>query len=79
MPLPAKLLSEKKAERAGLIQDDLPAEMHSAVKRRSVITQALYIFGALFCIINTYVSITVIVLIQLNYAIAPRIRSLYRL
>jgi hypothetical protein len=47
--------------------------------KKDEIAQALYAFGALLCIINTYVSITVIVLIQLNYAIAPQIRLLNRL
>ena len=36
-------------------------------------------FGALLCIINTYVSIVFIVLVQLNYVIAPRIRPLDRI
>jgi len=36
-------------------------------------------FGALLCVVNTFVSIVFIVLVQLNYVIAPRIRLLYRL
>ena len=67
------------AKRAGLIKDDTNAEMRSAVERRIVIAQILYAVGALLCIFNTYLSIAVIILIQLNYAIAPRIRLLYRL
>lgn len=69
----------KYAEHAGLIKEEITAEMRSAVVRRIVIAQALYAFGALLCIFSTYVSITFIVLVQLNYAIAPRIRLLYRL
>jgi hypothetical protein len=38
-----------------------------------VIAQSLYAFGTLLCVINNYVSIAFIVLVQLNYAIAPRI------
>ncbi len=53
--------------------------MSSATERRIVIAQALYAFGALLCVVNTYVSIVFIVLVQLNYVIAPRIRLLYRL
>jgi hypothetical protein len=34
---------------------------------------ALYVFGALLCIIDTYWSIAFIVIVQLNYAIAPSI------
>jgi hypothetical protein len=44
-----------------------------AIKRRIVIGQGLYAFGALLCLVNTYVSIGFIVLVQLNYAIAPRL------
>lgn len=69
----------KYAEHTGLIKDEVTAEMRSAVVRRIVIAQALYAFGALLCIFSTYVSIAFIVLVQLNYAIAPRIRLLYRL
>jgi hypothetical protein len=53
--------------------------MRSAVERRIVIAQALYALGALLCVVNTYWSIAFIVLVQLNYVIAPRIRPLYRL
>ena len=67
------------ANRAGLVKDGLPAGTRSAVERRIVVAQSLYAFGALLCVINTYWSIAVIVLVQLNYAIAPRIRLLYRL
>lgn len=41
--------------------------------RRILIAQGLYALGALLCLINTYWSIGFIVLVQLNYAIAPRI------
>ena len=67
------------ASRAGLVKDHVTVEICSALERRIVIGQALYAFGALLCFINTYVSISFIVLVQLNYAIAPRIRPLYRL
>jgi uncharacterized membrane protein len=67
------------ALRAGLVKDDTTVDMRSAVERRIVIAQALYALGALLCIISTYWSIAFIVLVQLNYVIAPRIRPLYRL
>jgi uncharacterized membrane protein len=67
------------ATHAGLVKDDLTGEMRSAISRRIIIAQALYAFGALLCIINTTVSIVFIVIVQLNYVIAPRIRPLYRL
>jgi hypothetical protein len=52
--------------------------MSSAIERRIVIFQALYAFGMLLCVVNTYVSIAFIFLLQLNSAIAPRIRQLDR-
>ena len=67
------------ALRAGLVKDDTTVEMSSAVERRIVIAQALYGLGALLCVVSTYVSIAFIVLVQLNYVLAPRIRPLYRL
>jgi TMEM175 potassium channel family protein len=67
------------AVRAGLAKEDVTAEMRRAVDRRILIAQALYAFGALLCVFSTYVSIAFIVLVQLNYAIAPRIKPLYRL
>lgn len=71
--------SWKYAERAGLVKDEITAETRSAVERRIVIAQSLYAFGALLCVVNTYVSIAVIFLVQLNFIIAPRIGLLYRL
>lgn len=63
-----------RAIRTALVKDDMPPDVTAAIKRRIVIGQSLYAFGALLCIFNTYWSITFIVLVQLNYAIAPRIR-----
>jgi uncharacterized membrane protein len=60
------------ATRAHLLADDLPAEIHRAVVRRIVIAQSLYAAGATLCFFNTYYSIAAIVLVQVNYAIAPR-------
>jgi uncharacterized membrane protein len=61
------------AIRAGLVKEDMPAEVPAAVCRRIVFAQALYAFGALLCLVSTYWSIGFIVLVQLNYAVAPRI------
>ncbi|MGP6189585.1 MAG: TMEM175 family protein [Vulcanimicrobiaceae bacterium] len=67
------------AVHAGLLKNDTPPQVHKAIKRRIYVAQALYAFGALLCVINTYWSIAFIVLCQLNYAVAPKIRLLYRL
>ena len=58
---------------SGLLKEDAPPHISSAIKRRIIVAQALYAFGALLCLVNTYWSIAFIVLIQLNYAIAPRL------
>jgi len=62
------------ATHAGLIKDDTPEEVRASICRRIVIAQSLYAGGAALCAISTWVSIGVIVLVQLNYAIAPGLR-----
>ena len=57
---------------AGLVKDDMAPEVAVAIKYRIVVGQTLYAIGALLCIFNTYWSVAFIVLVQLNYAIAPR-------
>jgi uncharacterized membrane protein len=64
--------SWKHAARAGLVKDDTPPEVRASICKRIVIAQSLYAAGAALCAINTWVSIAAIVLVQLNYAIAPR-------
>ena len=64
---------------AGLVKEEATADISAAVKRRIVVGQALYAFGALLCLVSTYASIAFIMLVQLNYAVAPRIRLLYKL
>ena len=66
---------------AGLLRDDVSAEVRGLVKRRIVVAQALYAFGALlsFTPLGTYGSIAWIVLVQLNFAVAPRIPWLSRI
>jgi uncharacterized membrane protein len=61
------------AKHAGLMNTDMFAEMRTPHEGRIFAAQALYTFGLLLCVINTYWSITFLILVQLNYAIAPRI------
>jgi uncharacterized membrane protein len=60
------------ATHADLIKDDTPDEVSASICRRILIAQSLYAGGAALCVINTWVSIGAIVLVQLNYALAPR-------
>jgi uncharacterized membrane protein len=57
---------------SGLVKEETPPEVPAAICRRIVIAQSLYAFGALLSVVHTYVSIAWIVLVQLNYVIAPR-------
>jgi uncharacterized membrane protein len=61
-----------RATHANLVKSDTPPEVPAAICRRIVIAQSFYAFGALLCFLNTYWSIGFIILVQLNYAIAPR-------
>jgi uncharacterized membrane protein len=66
-------ISWRYATRNELLKEDIPLEIRRAVRRRVVFAQGLYALGALLCVINTYWSIGFIFLMQLNYAVAPRI------
>lgn len=51
-------------------QGEAKNEIDKAIKNRIIIAQASYAFGALLCFVNIYLSISFIILIQLNYAFA---------
>lgn len=59
------------ATHANLIKADTPEEVRASICKRVVIAQSLYAAGAALCFISTWVSIAAILLVQLNYAIAP--------
>jgi TMEM175 potassium channel family protein len=65
--------------KAKLVRDDVTGELDRAVRRRVIGAQALYAAGAALCVINTYVSIAFIVLVQINFVVAPRIRWLSKI
>jgi uncharacterized membrane protein len=67
------------AARGRLLRDEATQDVSRATERRILVAQSLYALGALLCVINTYVSIAFIVLVQLNYVFAPRIWRLHRL
>jgi uncharacterized membrane protein len=72
LPGAALFWSWSYATRAGLVKPETPDEVKGSICRRIAIAQSLYALGASLCFINTWVSIAAIVLVQLNYAIAPR-------
>jgi uncharacterized membrane protein len=67
------------AEGAKLIREEAHGDISRAVKRRIVVAQSLYAIGALAGLVNVTLGIILIILIQLNYAIGPRLPILSRL
>ncbi len=64
------------AKHAGLLKPDISQDLMRALRRRIFVGQALYALGAALCIIDNWLSVAFFVLVQLNYAIAPRIKPL---
>jgi uncharacterized membrane protein len=75
----ALLAAWRYALHAKLTAPDTPEPMRKGVERRIIIAQSLYAFGALLCLINTAWSLGFIILVQLNYAVAPKFLGLRRL
>jgi uncharacterized membrane protein len=67
------------AEWAKLIREEAHGEISRAVRRRIVVAQSLYAIGALVGLADVTFGIALILLIQLNYAIGPRLPVLSRL
>ncbi|MBP7184354.1 MAG: DUF1211 domain-containing protein [Saprospiraceae bacterium] len=53
------------------IEGDLQSEVTNSIKKRIIESQILYTFAALLSFFNTYLSLAMLILIQLNYALAP--------
>jgi uncharacterized membrane protein len=75
----ALFASWRYARHASLTRDEATVELACAVERRILVAQSLYAIGALLCIVSPYWSIGFILLVQLNYVLAPRIPILWRL
>jgi len=67
--------------RAGLLREGTGPEVGAAILRRIGIAQVLYVVGFLISLLptGTYPAIAWIVLVQLNFAIAPRLGFLHRI
>ncbi len=66
------------ADRAGLLRPDREPGFTESLRRRILVAQALYLVGVVLALWNTYAGIGLIVLLQLNSAVAPRIRPFDR-
>jgi uncharacterized membrane protein len=67
------------AQRAGLVKGDAPAHFTHAFCRRVIVAQTFYALGAVLGLIYIPLGIGFIVLVQLNYAFAPRLPWLFKL
>lgn len=66
------------AYRTGLVREDTPASVDESFRQRILLAQALYAVGAALCVISTYWSMGFILLVQLNYALAPRSQAWFK-
>jgi uncharacterized membrane protein len=71
-------LNWEDATRKRLVTAEATPAISMVIRRRIFVGQSLYAFGALLCFINPLWSIAFIVLVQLNFAIAPKIPILSR-
>jgi uncharacterized membrane protein len=65
-------------DRAGLMREDVTREVKHALGRRIVVAQAFYAVGAALGLIEVAWGVGFIILVQLNYVIAPRLPFLYK-
>jgi uncharacterized membrane protein len=67
------LASLRHAQRAGLLKPEATTDVLGALRRRVYFYQVCYAFAMALCVINTYVSMVALVLLQLASAVAPPI------
>lgn len=62
----------KYADKHNYLKKNTPerTEIKQAMIRRGVTAQSLYFIGALLCLVNTYVSITMLIIVQLYFVLA---------
>jgi uncharacterized membrane protein len=65
------------AARRGMTAPAATAEASRAIERRIIISQGFYAIGAVLCVFSTLWSLGFILLMQLNYVIAPRLTDRY--
>jgi uncharacterized membrane protein len=79
LPGLALLGSIRYAWGAQLVKEEATSAVRAALERRIVVAQILYAIAVVLSIFNTYISIAIIVLLQLSSAIAGRFSLLNRL
>jgi uncharacterized membrane protein len=61
------------ATAAGLVRRTTSVTVRAAIEQRIIIAQGLYAVAAALCAVNTYWSVAFLALVQLGFAIAPRL------
>ncbi|MVU81476.1 DUF1211 domain-containing protein [Nocardia sp. ET3-3] len=73
-----QLASLRYASRAGLLAETTVPEDLRAIRDRIAIVQVLYAVSVALCPLSTYLSIGLIIALQVNSAVSPQIRPLNR-
>jgi uncharacterized membrane protein len=71
-------VSLRYADRACLIREETTQDMRAALERRIVVYQGLYALAALTCLVNSYIAIGLLVVLQVNSVVAPQVGILGR-
>jgi uncharacterized membrane protein len=67
-------VSWRRAGRAALVDPELAPEQQAAICRRIIQAQSWYALGAALCVVSTWLSIAVIVCVQLTFVFGLRVR-----
>lgn len=62
------------ASMSGLLRNNVTHEEQHAIEHRLILAQVLYAAGFAVCVVSTSLSIVVIVVVQVSFALAPMIR-----
>jgi len=62
------------ANQKGLLKEHVTSDIILSVKQRILIAQSLYAVGAALCYFTPILSIIFIIIVQLNYALAPKFK-----
>jgi len=62
--------------KSGFISREIPEKVDKSLRNRIITAQIFYAIAALMCFISAYLSIVILIAIQLNYALAPSFRHI---
>ena len=62
--------------KSGFISHEISEKVDNSLRNRIITAQIFYAIAALLCFVSTYLSIAILIAIQLNYALAPSFRPM---